>query len=159
MIRDIRTGSLIALALVILASVPAPGLARQGGDAWAGTYEYTYLVPTLSGVTAPITYTLTVRAGTGEGGATIKGLGLQTNDEVVCDTRGDASRLVVSFRSYPDGGTTNQFGVQLYKPGDVLLTLERRGKGAQQKLITLWGKYNTDAPKPKGGGVQFKPSN
>ncbi len=153
--RHIGTGSMIALALVLLASVPVSTRARQGGDAWVGTYQYEYLVKTLSGVTAPIAYTLTVRAATGTGSATIKGEGLQTNDEVVCDTKGDANRLVVSFRSYPDGGTTNQFGVQLYKPGDVLLTLERRGKGAGQKLVTLWGKYSTDAPKPKGGAVQF----
>jgi hypothetical protein len=143
-------------ALVAMALVPA-GSGKAVQDPWVGTYEYTFNAgKTAGGTPVVVEYTLVVRSGSGSGSATLKADGYQTSHELVCDTRNEGDRLEVAFKSYPDGGTTNEFGVELYKPGELLLTLEWRGAGAGRKLVTLWGAYNTDAPRPEAGAVQFK---
>lgn len=131
-----------------------PAVAGQAADPWVGTYEYTHLIGTMSGIRAPITYTLTVRAGTGSKSATLKAQGYQTDDEIICDTKTERAQLQVYFRSYPDGGTNNQYGVELYKTGAPLLTLVRRG----EQLITQWQEYNAEAAQEKREGVQFRRS-
>ena len=139
------------LLILIIGSSPIAGAATVA-DPWIGTYQHVHLIGTIAGVSARITYTLTVHAGTGTKGATLSAVGYQTFDEVLCDTKADRDQLQIHFRSYPDGGTSNQSGVELYQPGALLLTLAWR----DGQLITLWGEYNDEAANREREGAQFK---
>ena len=151
MIRRLARFTRFALVAVfaLVCFLPVVSCTADAVDPWIGTYRYEFAVGTNSGAKVPIIYTLAVQRG---GTATLKGEGYQTDDELICDTKTDGSTLRVLFRNYPNGGTKNQFDVELYKPGTALVTLARRG----DRLITTWGAYNTDAPKPKDGAVQFQ---
>jgi hypothetical protein len=138
--------------LLILLTVGPISAGAAMADPWIGTYRHDHQIGNVSGVAAQITYTLTVHAGTATKGATLTALGYQTNDKVLCVTKADGDKLQVFFRSYPDGDTANQYGVELYQPGALLLTLERRGG----QLITRWGEYNAEAATREREGVQFK---
>lgn len=80
------------------------------------------------------------------------GCRLSDFDQVLCDTKSDRDRLQIHFRSYPDGGTSNQSGIELYQPGALLLTLAWRNG----RLITQWGEYNAEAANREREGAQFK---
>jgi hypothetical protein len=53
-----------------------------------------------------------------------------TDDTLRCDTKADGNRIDLFFNGYPNGGTKKQYDVELYKKGDLPLSLEpvtRRG--------------------------------
>jgi len=140
------------LSLLIIVGNTPTASAASVADPWIGTYQHVHVVGTIAGVSARITYTLTVRAGTGSKSATLSAVGYQTFDEVLCDTKADRDRLQIHFRSYPDGGTSNQSGLELYPPEALLLTLAWRNG----QLITQWGEYNAEAANREREGAQFK---
>ena len=120
--------------LFINAAAPAQSLSK-----WTGSYEYTASLGRTAGGTAiNITYEVTIRP---DGSAVIQATGYQTDDEIRCDTRVQGNRISLYFKSYPDGGNLNQFGVQLYQKGDFLLSLERV---SDRQFRVRWGKYNTE---------------
>ena len=132
----------LAAALLLLLAPPAPALARDG---WAGTYEYTAnLGRTAGGTVMLVTYTVEVTSGNARLGGVVEASGYMTDSRLRCDTRTEGNRLNLYFHSYPDGGTANQYGVELYRKGDLLLSLERIGPQRRPRYRVVWGKLNTD---------------
>lgn len=117
-------------------------------DVWAGTYEYgANLGRTSGGTVVFIEYTIEISSGNGELGAVISASGYQTDDEVRCDTKTEGKRINLYFNSYPDGGTANQYGVALYKKGELLLTLETISVRGKTGYKVYWGSYSTSLSK------------
>jgi hypothetical protein len=78
--------------------------------------------------------------------------GFQTDETLICDVVSkDNNKLTLLFRSYGDG-KVNRCGVQVYKPGEPLLTLERRQQNGKTTFITYWLAHTDPTGKqPKPG--------
>lgn len=84
--------------------------------------------------------------------ATLESNGYQTSSELVCSAKAEASKLSVYFVSY---GDNNMF--EPYKPGDLLLTLERKTEKGKTVFLTHWGKFTPSIPRNgKSGKVYFE---
>jgi hypothetical protein len=78
--------------------------------------------------------------------------GYQTAADLICSTKVEGSKLLVYFQSY---GEDNMF--EPYKPGDLLLTLERKNEKGKVVILTYWGKFTPAIPKnSKTGKVYFE---
>lgn len=144
-----RALGLVAVTLMsaLLSQVPADAMSRPR-DEWAGTYEYTAnLGRNAGGAAMIVTYTIEVTSGNAEPGAVVGASGYMTDDKLRCETRTRGNRINLYFHSYPDGGTANQYGVELYKKGDLLLSLEKVVQQKRTKYRVVWAKYNTDFKK------------
>jgi hypothetical protein len=120
-------------------------------SAWAGSYEfYENGGKTAGGTAILISHDLSVIDG-GDGlTATIQSNGYQTSSDLVCTAKVEGPKLLIYFQNY---GEHNMF--EPYQPGDLLLTLERKGKS----LLTHWGKFTPSVPKnEKSGKVYFQPT-
>ena len=141
----------LCAAFILLPALPshvAAGAQGQPRDEWAGTYEYTAsLGRTAGGTGIVVTYTIVVASGNSEPGAVVEASGYMTDDKLRCETRARGNRIDLHFHSYPDGGTANAYGVELYKKGDLLLSLEKVVQQKRTRYRVLWAKYNTDFKK------------
>jgi hypothetical protein len=137
----------VTLLPALLSHAPA-GAQGQPRDEWAGTYEYTAsLGRTAGGTGIVVTYTIEVTPGNSEPGAVVEASGYMTDDKLRCETRTQGNRTDFRFHSYPDGGTANAYGVELYKKGDLLLSLEKVVQQKRTRYRVIWAKYNTDFKK------------
>ena len=137
----------VILLPALLSHVPA-GAQGQPRDEWAGTYEYTAsLGRTAGGTGIVVNYTIEVTSGNSELGAVVEASGYMTDDKLRCETKTQGNRIDFHFHSYPDGGTANAYGVELYKKGDLLLSLEKVVQQKRTRYRVLWAKYNTDFKK------------
>jgi len=126
----------------------AAGQTQSASNEWKGKYEYeASLGRTVPGTGVVIGYTIEISASNARLGATIHAEGYQTDETLRCDTKTQGSRIDLLFNSYPDGGTANQYGVELYKKGDLLLSLERVTSGKRVRYLVNWGKYVTEVKK------------
>ncbi|HEX8843025.1 MAG TPA: DUF5991 domain-containing protein [Pyrinomonadaceae bacterium] len=117
-------------------------VAVEGQSVWAGRYEHTAnLGRTAGGTGIVVSYAITILP---DNTATIQANGYQTDDEILCEVRERGNKASLYFKSYPNGGELNQFGVQLYKKGDFILSLERINS---RRFRVRWGKYNTELTK------------
>lgn len=83
--------------------------------------------------------------------ATLQSNGYQTSKDLNCKAKAEGSKLMIYFDSY---GEDNVF--ESYKPGDLLLTLEKKMTKGKTELLTFWGKFLPIVPeKPKTGKVFF----
>lgn len=122
-------------------------------DSWKGKYIYeANLGRNAGGAAVAIAYEIEITSDNAVLGATITATGYQTDDALRCDTKTEGERINLYFNSYPDGGTKNQYDVELYKKGDLLLSLERVKVQNRMRYRAVWGKYNTDVKK----SVYFK---
>jgi hypothetical protein len=84
--------------------------------------------------------------------ATLASNGYQTSANLICSTKIVGSKLMIYFQSY---GEDNMF--EPYKPGDLLLTLERKAGKGKPVILTYWGKFTPSVPKnEKTGKVYFE---
>ena len=83
-------------------------------------------------------YRLTVPPGDQQSTATLTIEGFQTDETLLCEVDRKPASLTVRFRSYPDGGVLNAFGVAIHRPGDRLLTLTAGGETAEGPITTEW---------------------
>jgi len=81
--------------------------------------------------------------------------GYQSDEKILCDTAFDGNRMTLLFRGYPDGGAKNAYGVQVYKKGARLLTLEKSVVKGKTKLLTFWHEFTPNDTKAKNGTVCF----
>jgi hypothetical protein len=81
--------------------------------------------------------------------------GFQSDEKILCDTAFDGNKMTLIFRSYPDGSVKNAYGVQVYKRGARLLTLEKSMVKGKTKLLTFWHEFTPDNVKAKSGTVCF----
>jgi len=147
--RELVIAIVIAVTFLLAPLSLHPARARDHSrDAWAGTYESTTtLGHTAGGTPMVVTYTIEVTSDNAELGALIGADGYMTDDRLRCTTRTQGNRINLYFHSYPNGGTTNQYGVELYKKGDLLLSLEKITQQKRTRYRVTWAKYNTDLKK------------
>jgi hypothetical protein len=137
-------GRMVTVVFLILLSL-SPVAQTQTRSEWIGEYTYTAnLGRTASGTTIIFTYDIEITAPNAALGAVIKAEGYQTDEAVRCDTRTSGHQIDLLFNSYPNGSTTNQFGVNVYTKGDELLSLIRLKLNNQTKYQVVWGKLNSD---------------
>ena len=83
--------------------------------------------------------------------ATLQSNGYQTSKYLICTAKANGTKLEIYFESY---GENNVF--ETNKPGDLLLTLEKKTVKNKTELLTWWGKFTPIVPeKPKTGKVFF----
>lgn len=83
--------------------------------------------------------------------ATLQSNGYQTSKDLICTAKANGAKLEIYFESY---GENNVF--ETNKPGDLLLTLEKKTVKNKTELLTWWGKFTPIVPeKPKTGKVFF----
>ena len=135
--------TIFAGAALVLGTV---GVGAQSGAAptWKGCYRYEFDGGrTVGGSAIAITYNLAIVPGAARGGCLLSESGFQSDERIVCHASGDAKALEVSFHRYEDGKTTNKYSVAVYKPGQILFTLER-GEGSP--MLTRWDGFRPDLP-------------
>lgn len=121
-------------------------------QSWGGVYSYhANLGRTAGGTRMNIDYEIAIEDDL-NGMAEISANGYMTYNTVLCSTRKKGASLELRFLSYPDGKMKNEFGVQLYKKGDVLMTLTRITKAGKTNYRVVMGKYNSELKGP----VYFK---
>ncbi len=139
---------LLALLTLAICSATLTVSAQE----WGGIYRYNANFGRNAGGTLMrVTYEIAIEDGS-DPGAEISADGHQTSNTVFCTTRKKGSSLELRFESYPDGKMENDFGVKLYKKGDVLITLTRVKSAGKTTYRAVIGKYNTDVKGP----VNFK---
>lgn len=116
---------------------------------WKGSYAFHENGGRTAGGTAIlISHELSIFDG-GDGlAASIESNGYQTSTDLVCTAKVEGAKLMIYFQNY---GENNMF--EPYQPGDLLLTLERKGKS----IVTHWGKFTPAIEKNgKSGKVYFQ---
>jgi hypothetical protein len=143
---------LVIFALTLfgsLATTPARQLAkskaqRSGNPPWEGEYNFGETSGRNTGLV--ILYSVKVYQKDGSLLADIDADGHQTMTRLSCKTKVAGNRLTLYFSNYRE---ENLF--EIYKPGEVLLSLERRGG----KLLTYWGAIRPQLTGFKNGRVYF----
>ena len=134
---------MIAAASMATIAVAAPASAQTSARAaaWYGDYSYDWDGgETAGGSRIFITYTLHL----GDDGCRIQNDGYQTNVSLLCTARMEGNSLRIGFRSYPDGSMRTNWGVQVYRPNERLLTLVRTPRGIE----TRWGAMGPEGRLP-----------
>lgn len=139
--------AILHLSLILLFSAAA-----NAQNEWAGIYTFDEDGgKTAGGSVIFITHELTVMETDDGLIATLKSNGYQTSKDLNCRAKASGNKLEIYFESY---GEDNVF--ETYKPGDLLLTLEKRVTKGKAEVLTFWGKFTPVVPeKPKTGKVFF----
>lgn len=99
-----------------------------------------------------VEHELKIFDGDNEIAATLQSNGYQTSSDLVCTAKAEGSKLMIYFQSY---GEDNMF--EKYKPGDLLLTFERKSEKGKAVILTYWGKFTPAIEKNgKPGKVYFE---
>ena len=124
-------------------------LAIADKSIWVGAYDYDEDV----GGGMFIGHTIQVLMLDGRLTALMESSGFQTDETILCDTKVGDKELTLLFRSYPDGSVTNQYDVQVYQPGEALLTLKAADDG--KELLTFWQAFTLNDENAASGKVYF----
>jgi hypothetical protein len=137
-----QSGNALMIGAVILAAaaIPAGAIpASAQGSGWNGRYVWEENVgrhggttPT-DGITAFITYTLTIGPLAGPTGCMLHGEGYQTNRQIQCTAIPRGTMVAVKFRRF---GAEN-FPGDNWSPGQTLFTLNRGKRGITTSLQAL----------------------
>ena len=104
---------------------------------WRGTYVFGEDGgKTAGGTGIYIEHELKIFDGDNEIAASIESNGFQTSANLVCTAKVVGAKIMFYFQSY---GEDNMF--EKYKPGDLLLTLERKTVKGKPVILTYWGKF------------------
>ena len=122
---------------------------------WKGTYSFDENGgKNAGGTTIFISHELSVFDGDAGLAARLQSNGYQTSSDLICTAKVEGSKLLIYFQSY---GEDNMF--ELYKPGDLLFTLERKLEKGKPIVLTYWGKFTPAIPgNQKSGKVYFQRS-
>jgi hypothetical protein len=125
----------------------AAAIVASAQSDWKGSYVFTENGgKNAAGVAIVITHQIDVFEG-GEGlAASIQSNGYQTSADLICSVKVQGTKLMIYFESY---GEDNMF--EPYNQGDLLLTLERKGK----QLLTHWGKFSASIEKNERSGKPY----
>ena len=139
--RKLATIPQIAVVLFVAA------MAASAQSDWIGSYAFTENGGRNAGGAAIlVTHQIDVFEG-GEGLAvSITSQGYQTSAELNCSAKIVGTKLQIFFESY---GEDNMF--EPYNQGDLLLTLERKGK----TLLTHWGKFSASMDANQRSGKAY----
>lgn len=127
---------IVFLATIIFAIQGQFALARA--ENWRGVYEYEgYFGRTAGSSPIVMHYKISI-TGNNKAPAILTIQGFQTDETLICNVVSeDNNKLTLLFRSYGNG-KVNRYGVQVYKPGEPLLALERRQQNGKTTIITYW---------------------
>lgn len=113
-------------------------------NAWHGQYRYFAAAGETAGG-SPIMMDITLKIGQpGKENCELHADGYQTQDRIRCTAITDKNRLTLQFKSYPDGSIVNPIGVEEYKVGEILFSLEpatAKTKQKQNRYLVRWGAY------------------
>jgi len=73
--------------------------------------------------------------------------GYQMAETIKCETKTTNQGIGIYFVSYGDGALKNIYGVEQYKPGEMLFQVEENANG----IITRWGSLWPGKPIEKSG--------
>lgn len=143
--------SLIAV-LAVAFSISIATMAPAAEEGWTGRYVYEAdYGRTAGGTPVIVRYTIVFDAKT-PGRATLSADGFQTDETLFCDVKADGRVATLSFRGHEDGRLTNAYGVSVFRPGEALIRLERRGSADASSLVTHWLAYRgLDDRRPPAG--------
>ena len=122
---------------------------------WKGTYSFDENGgKNAGGATIFISHELSVFADDDGLAARLQSNGYQTSTDLICTAKVEGAKLLIYFQSY---GEDNMF--EPYKPGDLLLRLERKAERGKRIIVTHWEKFTPAIPKnAKSGKVYFEVS-
>ena len=108
---------------------------------WDGEYTYGgYGGRTAGGSAISMEITVSINSPKFKQPCVLQAIGFQTEDKIFCATAIKGDALEIRFKSYGDGGTLNEFGNEVYKAEEVLLTL-KRPKDRKNEYAVHWGAY------------------
>lgn len=106
---------------------------------WQGRYLYEVdYGKNVAGTGMVVEYTLTINMPGDSPGAVLVMQGYQTDETILCDVAYTKSDASFSFKSYDNGQIKNKYGVELYRPGQMLFTLAWVNLKGSERLITHW---------------------
>ncbi|MBI3561065.1 MAG: hypothetical protein HY080_05045 [Gammaproteobacteria bacterium] len=83
-------------------------------------------------------------------------VGIQTDETIFCSTNANQNLIELKFKSFENGKVLNDHGVELYKVGSVLFSLEKAvGKDKKILYIPHWASYVPFDDMEEGGKYQF----
>jgi hypothetical protein len=120
-------------------------MANNTENAWYGQYEYfSSGGETVGGSQIMLDITLKIDKQGGKESCQLNADGYQTYDRILCTTAVKNNRLTLQFKSYADGKIANEIGVERYKVGETLFSLEKSSATndkKQNRYIPHWGAY------------------
>ena len=134
----------------------AVNLAAYAQAPWVGTYEFDEDGGKNAGGTVIfISHRLEIKETENGLMATLQSNGYQTSKDLICTAKISGDKLSIYFETY---GENNVF--EIYEPGDLLLTLERKTVKNKTQILTFWNKFLPIVPKnEKTGKVYFVKTN
>jgi len=137
-------------SIILLVSLGS--LSCFAGPDWDGTYSYESAQGnTVGGSSIVMKYVLVISSQD----CSLSIDGFQTMDRIKCTANAEKSTLHIRFKSYENGAVENEFGVQVYKVGQVLFDLTRSGA----KITTTWQGEVPDEKLPRTGTYFMRVSN
>jgi hypothetical protein len=150
-----RTRWMVSVCLLAVLAACNSSRPAEPAPSWSGVWVYdAALPPTAGGSPVTMRYELTVAEPGKSPAATMTIRGFQTDETLLGDVQVASSTLVVTFRSFGDGRTVNEFGVERYRPGSRLVTLSR--ESAQGMVTTEWEGLDPPAQTMPRKGVYFR---
>ena len=128
-----------SVAMLAIASAPPP---------MQGSYRYTFHGgQNAGGDQMAVDYGLALM-----GECRLKASGYQTDEVIACTTRPAANGVAVLFKSYGDGRLVNAYGTVIYKPGQELFRITKRGRD----VVTAWSGMSLPDDRRPVPGRYFK---
>ena len=126
----IKLASILVVFLIL-------GLNVVAQSEWKGSYYFGEDGGKTAGGTGIfIEHQLKIFDGDNEIAASIESNGFQTSANLVCTAKVEGAKIMLYFQSY---GEDNMF--EKYRPGDLLLTLEKKTVKGKPVILTYWGKF------------------
>jgi len=150
--RYVRFANILLMLLGVVAAF--------GGEAnpWRGQYLYEAdYGQNAGGIGMVVEYRLTINHAGKIPAAILQMQGYETDETIYCDVKYTSKSVSCFFKSYSDGQIKNAYGVVLYKPGQLLFTLDRPTVNGFTGLATHWHALKPDAIK-LGGFRRLSPS-
>lgn len=105
---------------------------------WDGEYLYQdQLGKTFGGSPIVSDMSLTIKA---DGSCLLVNNGYQVSEKIVCRAEPNSTGKQITFVSYDSGKIENEYGVQQYKVGEILFSLEH----SQDAVLTTWQSLKPD---------------
>ena len=148
---------------ILLSSVFMTATACMAGTAdnpWHGEYHYfSSGGETVGGSQIMMNITLKLDKQGGAERCQLNADGYQTYDRILCTTAINNNQLTLQFKSYEDGKTANEIGVERYKVGEALFSLEKattKNEKKQNLYTPHWGAYTPFGDERKNAKDYFE---
>ena len=135
----------IRILLFSIFMVATACTAGGADNAWYGEYRYSASGgETVSGSQILMNITVKIEKPGNEERCRLDADGYQTYDRILCTTATNKNQLMLQFKSYENGKIVNEIGVERYKVGETLFSLEKesaKNEKKQSRYIPHWLAY------------------